>query len=309
MSTDDRLLESWLRSKRASNCAQGTIDAYGNDGRQYLAHLALTGQTLATAKRGDVEEFLSALLARGLAAATVARRYRSLVQLYRWMDEEEELTGKNPMDRMRAPIVPEDPPDVITPAEFDKLIEACEKIRQRPGRPYVRPDRPTFENKRDVALLRMLWTTGVRASEIMGLTVQAVDLSADEFTVIAKGRMERVVGLTPKTSLAVDRYLRARSRHLQANKTDALWLGDKGRLTDSGLRQLLERRCDDAGIPHINPHRFRHTFAHRSKAMGMTDGDLMAIAGWASPQMLHRYGKSAAAERARATHRKLYGDE
>ena len=66
---------------------------------------------------------------------------------------------------------------------------------------------------------------------------------------------------------------------------------------------------DDAGIEHINPHRFRHTFAHEAKSRGMSDGDLMVIAGWQSPQMLHRYGASAAADRARDSHRRLFGKD
>lgn len=309
VTTNDDLLESWLRSKRAANLSPTSIRDYGFDGRLFLRHLDSTGTHLSHVTRGDVEQFMADRLAAGRAAATVARNYRSLVQLFRYLDEEDELAGKNPMTMVKAPIVPESPPPVITEADYELLLAACEEHRQRTARPYTRPDRPTFENKRDVALIRMLWTTGVRAAEIMGLTVANINLKADTFTVRAKGRIDRVVPLTAKTSLAVDRYLRARARHVHATTTDALWLGDKGQLTDSGLRQMIERRCIDAGIAHINPHKFRHTLAHRAKTKGMSDGDLMSIAGWTTPQMLHRYGKSAAAERARASHHNLFKDE
>ena len=92
-------------------------------------------------------------------------------------------------------------------------------------------------------------------------------------------------------------------------KLPNVWLGPRGPLTDSGLRQLLERRCAKAGIRPINPHLFRHTFAHEAKRRGMADDALMSVAGWRSPQVLHRYGASAAAERARESHRKLFGGE
>jgi integrase len=86
-------------------------------------------------------------------------------------------------------------------------------------------------------------------------------------------------------------------------------LGRKGRLTQDGLRQMLERRCTDAGIAHIDPHRFRHTFAHEANKRGTHDDALMQVAGWQSPQMLLRYGKSAATERAREAHRQHFGNE
>jgi integrase len=154
----------------------------------------------------------------------------------------------------------------------------------------------------------MLSTTGIRAGEIMGLAVVDVDLERGLFEVLGKGRRRRLVELLPKTSEAVDRYLRARRTH-PAHSRPELWLDAKGPLSASGLAQMLDRRCGVAGIPAINPHRFRPTFAHRAKSLGMTDGDLMAIAGWQSPQMLQPYGASAAAERARAAHRRIFEGE
>jgi integrase len=68
---------------------------------------------------------------------------------------------------------------------------------------------------------------------------------------------------------------------------------------------MLRRRCDDAGIEHINPHRFRHTWAHEFRAQGGSEGDLMYLAGWSSTAMAHRYGSSAAAERAQQAARAL----
>jgi integrase len=74
---------------------------------------------------------------------------------------------------------------------------------------------------------------------------------------------------------------------------------------DSGVAQLLARRCEQAGIERLNPHRFRHTFSHEFRAAGGSEGDLMYLAGWSSTTMADRYGRSAAAERARDAHRRL----
>ncbi len=305
---DDALIASWSRSKRAEGRSEATIEAYENDTRRLAEHLASRGHELSTARRGDLEACLAEGREAGLAPATLARRFRSWKQFYRWAEEEEEVAA-NPMAKMKPPKVVAPPVPIITAETLAKLLAECARPKKRIGRPAPpNPNRATFENKRDTALVMMLSTTGVRAGEIMGLAVDDVDLNSATFTVMGKGGRARVVALMPKPAEALDRYMRVR-RHHAAKALPALWLGERGQLTGSGLRQLLDRRCDDAGIEHINPHRFRHTFAHEAKSRGMSDGDLMSIAGWQSPQMLHRYGASAAADRARDAHRRLFGGQ
>lgn len=299
--TASLLLDSFARSKRAAGCVPNTIDSYLIDARLLVADLERHGTTLATCTRRDVEQFLSDQVDAGKAPATVAHRYRSFVQLFRWLDEEDELDGPNPMAKMRSPIVPEKSPDIVTPDVFARLVTASSTAHRSSA------ERIVFETRRDPALLRMLWSSGVRAAEVMNLASTGVDLRAETFTVLGKGRKQRTVALLPATADALDRYLRARARHRHAD-LPWLWLSTKGHLTTSGLRQMLERRCNEIGVPPINPHRFRHTFAHEAKKRGMSDDALMDVAGWSSPQMLRRYGKSAAAERARESHRKLFGD-
>jgi site-specific recombinase XerD len=296
-----QLLESWARSLRAVGRSEGTIHAYITDVRGLVEHL--DGRDVLDATRGDIEDYLVACRDRGLSDATVARRYRSFVQFFRWLTEEEEI-DRNPMSKMKPPKVVDNPPPMPTDSEVSALLAACKSKEKADNGRHGK-----FERDRDTAIVLVLATTGIRASELIGLHLADVHLDASTFTVTGKGGRTRVLPLLPQAAEAVDRYLRARRRHPHAKTTERLWVGERGPLTDSGLRQLLERRSDDAGIKRINPHAFRHRFAHVAKVRGLSDENLMSLAGWQSPQMLQRYGRVATSERARDAAQALFGDD
>jgi len=286
----DALLPSWARHLRAANLSPRTIQSYGEAARRLDAFLAERGMPtgVGSIRREHVEAFIEDILANW-SPATAAVRYRSLQQLFRWLIDEGEISI-DPMARMRPPKVPEQPVPVLSLDEQRRLLAACE------GR--------TFEDRRDTAILRVFIDTGARLAEVAGLLVATLELDDGMLLVMGKGRRERALPVGSRTVKALDRYLRERARHHAASEPE-LWLGKRGRMTESGITQMMQRRALRAGVADLHPHRFRHTFAHEWLAAQGSEGGLMQLAGWRSRDMLGRYGASAAAERARNEHRRL----
>lgn len=242
---------------------------------------------LAAVERGDVEAYFADCAARGLAQATTRSRWVALRSFYGWATDEQEVDA-DPLARVKVDKGQTPPPEVLATEQIEALLGACRGN--------------DFYDRRDLALIRFLLATGLRASEAMSIVDADLDLHARTVTVRrGKGGEARVGRFDGATAAALDRYRRARARHPYA-RLPAFWIGYRGAMTAKGLPAILAKRADAAGIGHVHPHQLRHSWAHRLKAAGGSDEDLQTLGGWKNSEQVRRYGAHLAVGRALAAY-------
>jgi len=236
----------------------------------------------------DVQRWIATLIGR-YSDTYANNQHRALQQFFKWYATEDPADPRpNPMAGLRPPKVDDKVVPVFTAAELAALLATCK------GGGY--------EARRDHAILSLFRDTGMRLSELAGLELPDLDLRTREGIVTGKASKQRLVRFGHESARALDRYYRERQRHALA-RLPRVWLGIKNRgpMTASGIYQMVSRRGAQAGVV-VHPHKFRHHFSHTWLDRGGAEGDLMELNGWTSPQMLRRYGASAASARARRSY-------
>lgn len=284
------LLPSWELALRSERKSPQTIKSYGDGVRGFIRWCESNSQTPAL-ERDLVKGYVADLLDNGAEPATARARQLGVRRFSAWLEEEGEVET-DPLLGLKAPKLDAKVTESLTETELRRLIKAC--------------GGKEFRDRRDEAIVRLMAETGMRAGELTSLTVPDVDLNRGLVTVRrGKGGKGRVAPFGDQTARAIDRYLRARRTHRLA-ETDALWLGDRGKsLEYYGLHSALKYRAQLAGLTNFHPHLLRHTAASRWLAAGGSEGGLMAVAGWSTRDMIDRYTRATAADRAAAEARAL----
>lgn len=290
-------LASFIRAQRANNVSPNTILAYGGAvrqlGRWLLAHDLPT--TVAKIEPRHIEDWIGSILETS-KPATAHNRWRGVQRFFNWYAEVDEAFV-SPMRKLHPPRLPKLMPRVLDLDELRTILGTCQGA--------------SFEDRRDNALIRILFDTGARRHEIAALRYSPtdpddrdVDLRRGLVHVLGKGGKDNYISLGNKTLVAIEDYVRARKRHAHAD-LPWLWLGKRGQLTDSGIAQAIRDRGTRVGITGLHAHDFRHAATHHELAGGMNEADVMSKRGWDSPAMLRRYASTTANQRAIEASRKL----
>jgi integrase/recombinase XerD len=264
MSPLDAALDLFLVHVRVEKgLAPNTVEGYGHDLRRYLDHLAAAGVSdPARVTRRDIQDHLAGLVERGLSPRSQARALSAIRTFHRLLAAER-LAPSDPADEIDSPRRERKLPQPLSPEECLAVLAA--------------PDPRTPAGRRDRAMLELLYATGLRVSELVGLTLNDVNLETRVLVARGKGNKERLVPVGAPAAEAVKAYLAgARERLLKGRRSPDLFVTPRGRrMTRHGFARLLDRHVRAAGIGRrVSPHKLRHAFATHLLAGG---ADLRAV--------------------------------
>lgn len=250
--SDRDLLASYLdhlaRGRRSSAATQR---AYASDLRAFAVWLEQQGRTLPQVGRSELRRYLVELQQQGLAATSVQRKLASVRSLFRFL-QQGGVVAKDPARLVKGPRAPRRVPRFLTTAEVDRLL----------GQEFG--DEP--RDRRDRAILELLYSTGCRVSECAGIRLGDLDLEAGTVRLRGKGSKQRLAMLGAAAVAAIEAWLPARQRLLQrSRRTDpgALFLNRFGKgLSARWIFQTVVDRARAALLPDaLTPHGLRHSFA------------------------------------------------
>ncbi len=281
MSADtDRWISTFIEAQAAElGAAHNTLLAYGRDLKDFAAWATRQGRTFDTVKQGDIEAYLVFCDEQGLAKSTRARRLSSIKQMYRFAFEEGWRT-ENPAIQISGPGQDKRLPKTLDIAEVDRLLEAA----RASGRNEV-------DTKRNTCLMELLYATGMRVTELVGLPVSAARGDPRMLLILGKGGKERIVPLSPPARAALTDWLKLRDAQEDAGKAKgkptSRFLfpsrGAAGHLTRHRFYLMIKEFAVAGGVSpdKVTPHTLRHAFATHLLAGGADLRSIQALLGHA----------------------------
>ena len=262
-----------LRNER--NASPHTERSYGSDLEQFFDFLG--SRSPADIDHRAIREFMAGLMKKGTGKSSVARKLAAIRAFYKYLNRQGILTT-NPAELVSTPRREKRLPAVLTADDAQRLMEA-------PG-PRSTGDPDT--ELRDRAVLETLYSTGIRASELISMNREDIDSQDSLIRIRGKGRKERIVPIGRRALEAVGAYLGARS---SGTGNAAVFTGPSGkRLTARTVQRILENYRKKLGLPQkASPHTLRHSFATHMLESGADLRSIQELLGHASLSTTQRY--------------------
>jgi len=260
------------------NASPNTISAYRRDIAEFLRFLKKQGWREHPSPR-DVRKWLATLNQKGLKRTSISRKLSSIRAFYKYLFRTG-VVSFNPAEPVSFPIRSRPLPKNLTVAQATDVIE------KNPV--------SDFKGIRDRAIIELLYSTGIRVSELTGLDLEGINFSPEMIRVRGKGRKERIVPFGSKARKAMEDYLLERQnllKRLNKQHQQALFLNRSGkRLSQRTVQRIVSSAAVNAGIfTHVTPHMFRHSMATHLLEAGADLRSIQELLGHASVATTQKY--------------------
>jgi len=265
----DPLVEEFLRHLTTErNASPRTLKAY----REALAAFRAKNKTpWKKCTANDFRDYLFAIMKRGQARSYIRLQFSALRTFYRFLAERKGLR-RDPVRELQLPKIDKKLPLVLTRQQIEELLTAPTRMAKNRAAPVWMP-------LRDVAIMELFYSSGLRLSELAALDVATVDLYTESVRVLGKGRKERICPVGFPALEAISRYRAAANVHagpLFLNKS-------RKRISPRSIWLILKRYLQHTSIPiSISPHKLRHSFATHMLDRGADLRSVQALLGHAS---------------------------
>ncbi len=270
----------WLSLEKKAS--RHTVASYRLDGEQFVTFLKKNystvirdGRMIAEKVRSDMIRAWLAHLFKDHQASSIARKLATLRSLFKFLVRKKELK-QNPAAEVTSPKLPKKIPVFLS---VDEVFEMLNSVTAK-----------GWQGARDRAILELFYSSGLRASELAGLTVADLDCRERLVRVRGKGNKERIVPFGETTQKVLDRYLAVRSEKVQPGE-EAVFLNKFGRcLTVRSIERLVRKICQQAGlIQKVTPHTLRHSFATHLLDGGADLRSIQELLGHANLSTTQKY--------------------
>jgi integrase/recombinase XerC len=258
----EKATDQFLLTLRQRNASAHTIKAYAGDLENFAAYVG--ARDWRSIDHVAIRGFLSHLYEKGLGKTSVARSLAAVRSLYRWLAQEG-VVEQNPAALVSTPKLPKKLPRVPTIEEMNTVLDGA------------MPEIAAFP-ERDTLMLELLYGCGIRNSELVGINLDDIRLSAEAILIRGKGKKERYVPFGDGVKAALSQYLPGRQELLleKRRNTPALLVNLRGdRLTTRSVGRIIKKIAVAKGLsPDVHPHTLRHAFGTHMLEEG---ADLRAI--------------------------------